>query len=159
MNRSLLHKAAEKGHLDVIKYLIEEKQYNAEPRDDNGNTPLHVAAYFGQLDIVKFFVIKQNISINAVNNDGKTPLENTANKNIIDFLTYYKCPICRPWKLIVIIISGNIFIVIILFIFRVIFVLRKMSSKDYAYNPLPGKTSKNGQKIVGAPISGMNIRA
>ena len=104
-------------------------------------------------------LLATNLDTLAVNNDGKTPLENTANKNIIDFLTYYKCPICRPWKLIVIIISGNIFIVIILFIFGVIFVLRKMSSKDYTYNPLPGKTSKNGKKIVGAPISGMNIRA
>ena len=68
------------------------------------------------------FSLKQlliSIFLHAVNNDGKTPLENTANKNIIDFLTYYKCPICWPWKLIVIIISGNILIVITLFIFGV----------------------------------------
>ena len=118
MNRSLLHKAAAlKGNLDMIKYLIEEKQYNAGPIDDHGNTPLHVAAFKGQLDIVKYFVIRQNVSIDVVNNDGKTPLENTENEKIIDFLMYYKCPICRPWKLILIITAGNIFIVIISFIF------------------------------------------
>ncbi|XP_015921097.2 uncharacterized protein [Parasteatoda tepidariorum] len=52
---TLLHIAAECGHLDIVKFLISE---NASLRAVNGfsSKPIHLAAREGQLHIVKYFI-------------------------------------------------------------------------------------------------------
>ncbi|CAK9253192.1 unnamed protein product, partial [Sphagnum jensenii] len=52
-----LHRAAEKGHLDVVKYLV-EKGADVKAANKYGYTPLHWAASSGKLDIVKYLVEK-----------------------------------------------------------------------------------------------------
>lgn len=52
---TLLHRAAEKGHLDVVMLLLELK---ADVQADGGSgwTPLHLAVSSGQLNVVKVLV-------------------------------------------------------------------------------------------------------
>ena len=42
--------ATEKGHLEIVKYFIEEvKDIELEPMDHDGLRPIHVAVRFGHL--------------------------------------------------------------------------------------------------------------
>jgi len=55
-NTTPLHLASEYGHLDVVRYLVEETNYDVECRDEDEETPLHVAAREGRLDIVQYLI-------------------------------------------------------------------------------------------------------
>ncbi|HEY6438199.1 MAG TPA: ankyrin repeat domain-containing protein, partial [Ignavibacteriaceae bacterium] len=48
-----LHRAARYGHLDVVKYLVEQKGADVNAVNKYGYTPLHRAARYGHLDVVK----------------------------------------------------------------------------------------------------------
>ena len=52
---SLLHVAAKKGNLSMVKLLIEQGA-NVNIQDESGNTPLHYAAANGKKDIVKYLL-------------------------------------------------------------------------------------------------------
>ena len=43
LKRTPVHAAAENGHLEHLKFLVEEKNLEVEPVDVNGDTPLHLA--------------------------------------------------------------------------------------------------------------------
>jgi len=60
-----LHNAAWRGHLDVVKLLLE---HGADPnvKDNAGNTPLHNAARRGRLDVVKLLLEYRNRRQHAV---------------------------------------------------------------------------------------------
>jgi ankyrin repeat protein len=47
-----LHRAAINGHLDVVKYLVEEKGADVKAAYNDGRTPLHRTAGSGNLDVV-----------------------------------------------------------------------------------------------------------
>ena len=66
--------AAAEGHLDVLKYFIEELHFDVNKKDDAGWTLLHWGAKFNQPEVVKYLVsVGADVSIK--NNDGKTPLD------------------------------------------------------------------------------------
>ena len=44
------------GHLDIVKYFVEERKCNIECKDQLGQTPLHYAAAQGRLAIVKYLI-------------------------------------------------------------------------------------------------------
>ena len=48
--------ASEFGHLDIVKYFVEERNWNIEFKDPFGQTPLHYAARNGRLAIVKYMI-------------------------------------------------------------------------------------------------------
>ena len=48
-----LHLASEKGHLDVVKYLVSEQQIDPLCEDEYGNTPLHGACAGGHQAVVE----------------------------------------------------------------------------------------------------------
>ena len=48
--------ASQSGHLDIVKYFVEERKCNVECKDQFGITPLHYAAAGGRLAIVKYMI-------------------------------------------------------------------------------------------------------
>lgn len=80
---SALVKAARSGHLNIVKYLLEEKKVKNEYYD-----PLIDAAQFGYLDIVKYLVKKgHNVDIQSYFNR-TTALELTSKNNHTDVVKY-----------------------------------------------------------------------
>ncbi|MGI9457145.1 MAG: peroxidase family protein, partial [Aeoliella sp.] len=51
--RSALHKAAFWGHVEAVRYLVEELKLDINSQDRLGDTPLHDAARFGHLEIAE----------------------------------------------------------------------------------------------------------
>nr|XP_033331128.1 putative ankyrin repeat protein RF_0381 [Megalopta genalis] len=72
--RTPLHYASTNGHLDTIKYLVEEKNVNFMVVDDDSWTPLHCASYIGHQDTVKYLVDEKNANSTVVDTAGRTPL-------------------------------------------------------------------------------------
>ncbi|KAK3241032.1 hypothetical protein CYMTET_49169 [Cymbomonas tetramitiformis] len=79
-----LHLAAENGHLEVLKILVESAGEEVKERmmlmeNEYGNTPLHLAAENGHLEVVKVLVesageeVKERMML-MENEDGDTPL-------------------------------------------------------------------------------------
>ncbi|MGV8118597.1 MAG: ankyrin repeat domain-containing protein [Candidatus Xenobiia bacterium LiM19] len=71
-----LHRAAEGGHLDVVKFLIERgADVNAQYSGGYGymNSPLHSAVAGGKKEIVELLIVK-GARINSRNKAGHTPL-------------------------------------------------------------------------------------
>jgi len=62
--RTPLHHASQCGHLDVIKYLIDEQKVYPSCQDKDDNSPLHTAALGGQLEVVKYLI--EEIACNPV---------------------------------------------------------------------------------------------
>ena len=48
--------ACQEGHLDLVKYLVNERSIDPVYELNNGMTPLHLACGKGQLDTVKFLI-------------------------------------------------------------------------------------------------------
>ena len=48
--------ASQYGHLDIVKYFVEERNCNIECKDSFGQIPLHYAAAWGKLAIVKYLI-------------------------------------------------------------------------------------------------------
>jgi len=87
--RTPLHWAAQHGHFELAKYIIEGLD-NKNPSDANGATPLHLAAQFGHLDIVKLiapFVSDKNPKTGKVY-DERTPLGLAAQFGHLDVVKY-----------------------------------------------------------------------
>jgi hypothetical protein len=83
-----LHWAAENGHLDVVKYLVEEKGADGKAADKNGNTPLHWAARYDHWDVVKHLVEQKGADVNASFNDSYTPLHLIAGYGKLDLVKF-----------------------------------------------------------------------
>ena len=68
----LVHLAAENGHLEVVRLLI-EKGADATAEDDDKSTPLHYAAENGHLEVVRL-LIEKGADATAANVYKSTPL-------------------------------------------------------------------------------------
>ena len=87
--RSILHAAAQKGHLELVKQLVENSE-DKNPQDEHGTTPLHNAAEGGQLEVVKFllpFLSDKNPKAGA-QWDERTPLHAAALKGHLEIVKY-----------------------------------------------------------------------
>ena len=51
-----LHLASNFGHLDIVRYLVEERNCDVVCRNKHGNTPLHYATLGGRLDVVQYLI-------------------------------------------------------------------------------------------------------
>jgi ankyrin repeat protein len=83
-----LSTAAVRGHLDVVKHLLE---LGADPSGSNadGNTPLHAAAFLCREEVVKLLLDK-GASLKAKNNNRETPIDVVSgkwNQGLADFYT------------------------------------------------------------------------
>ncbi len=57
-----LHYAAQKGHVELVQYLIKDYHAEIESRNSEKQTPLHLAAKYGQIETCKVMfkmIIKQ----------------------------------------------------------------------------------------------------
>ncbi|KAJ7589318.1 Pfs, NACHT and ankyrin domain protein [Mycena floridula] len=76
--------AAEKGHIDIVKLLL-EKNADSNICDKDQHTPLSYAAPWGHIDIVKL-LLEKNADPNICDKDQRTPLSYAAEKGHIDIV-------------------------------------------------------------------------
>ncbi|MGL9757811.1 MAG: ankyrin repeat domain-containing protein [Wolbachia sp.] len=84
---TLLTIAAEYGHVDIVKVLL-EKGANVNEKDFHGCTALHFAAKYGHVDIVEV-LLKEGAKVDSVDQCKRTPLHNAAENgyaNIVNAL-------------------------------------------------------------------------
>ena len=53
---TLLHLAATEGHLDKVKYMVEELGLSIDDLDDDYKTPLSSSMLFGQVDVAQYLI-------------------------------------------------------------------------------------------------------
>ncbi|GEM06499.1 ankyrin repeat protein [Rhodotorula toruloides] len=80
-----LHYGAQRGHVDVIKWLIEDCGAIPELEDGDGETPLHKAAHSGYLDVCRFLVSRE-VNVDATDSDGWTALHNASSRGWLDIV-------------------------------------------------------------------------
>ena len=68
-----LHCASYDGHLDIVRYLVEERNCNAQCRGNNGDIPLHRAAVGGRLDTVQYLISERGCDPMSRGWCGRTP--------------------------------------------------------------------------------------
>ena len=77
-----LHKAAERGHLDVVRVLVSEFKANVNvlgsSGDMKGDAPLHKAAAEGHLDVVRVLISEFKADVNICGSRNETPLVRAA---------------------------------------------------------------------------------
>ncbi|GAA5896655.1 uncharacterized protein JCM6883_006971 [Sporobolomyces salmoneus] len=73
-----IHHAAKKGHLEVLRWLVEDCGAMVGLEDSDGETALHKACLSGRVEIAEYLVGTQGVEIEGTDNDGWTPLHNAA---------------------------------------------------------------------------------
>ena len=81
---SLLHQAAEKGYINIMKVLA-SNQHDLDIKNANQETPLFVAVVSGNLEIVEF-LISYNVNPNIQNVHGHTLLHVAASIGYLDIM-------------------------------------------------------------------------
>lgn len=84
--RTPAHFACENGHLDCLRFLIEEKGCDINAADKFNMTLLHVAFEFGQINIIEYLL--NNGAQITTDVQGRTPLDIAAQKGQLDALRY-----------------------------------------------------------------------
>ena len=84
----LLHIAAAYGHLNIVRYFIEDRKLNAATESMDKETPLHLAALNGHLHIVKYLVGTQQVDPTSLDNNNFSPLHNACRSGNIDVVKY-----------------------------------------------------------------------
>ena len=80
--------AAQNGHFDVLKLLIQNHSNLINLKGYKGQLPLFPAASNGHLDIVKYLTSLSNKSIHIQDNDGQTPFIAAAKNGHSDVAEY-----------------------------------------------------------------------
>ncbi len=89
---SVLNAAAENGHLEVVKFLIEHGADVNQPVED-GSTALLLAAEEGHTAVVEYLLTCQGIKLNLENEDGETALSvatASGHTDIVNALSSYQ---------------------------------------------------------------------
>ena len=92
VGESPLHRACEKGFLDIVIYLHQagadmDKRIN-DAQTSWGDTPLHKAVMGGQLHVVVYLVEEVGVIIDSVDEDDNTPLHKAAYKGFLPIVDY-----------------------------------------------------------------------
>ncbi|XP_065220577.1 acyl-CoA-binding domain-containing protein 6-like [Planococcus citri] len=78
---ALLHWAADRGDLQIVRYLVEVKKANLNCLDSEGQTPLHYAAACGYPDVVQC-LIDAGADSKLTDNDNNTPKDVAENDSV-----------------------------------------------------------------------------
>ena len=81
IQRTPLHIAALKGHLDCVRALV-EKGANPSCRDFDESTPLHYAAEFGSINIIIFLIKESDANPSLKNKFGYEPSDIAQNNDV-----------------------------------------------------------------------------
>jgi hypothetical protein len=90
--RTILHHAAIKGHLNLVKHLIREYKMDPNNKDVSGNNALHHASSGGHLDIVMFLVDVHSMDPRLKDSHGYNAIHCTYrkhNSSNLDILFYF----------------------------------------------------------------------
>lgn len=80
-----IHWAADRGNIDMLRFLIFDMKANIELKDQDGQTALHYAASCGHTDIVKYLIgLGANTTVKDA--DGATPLDIASDQEIVNLL-------------------------------------------------------------------------
>ena len=82
-----LHIASAKGHLAMVKYLLECK-CDPQYKNNTGNTPMNCAALEGHLNILQFLITEKNHSPVARDFNGRTLLHNASQEGHLHIVKY-----------------------------------------------------------------------
>jgi ankyrin repeat protein len=82
-----LHLACQKGDLEMVKYLIQEKGVSRQPLNNFKWSPLHIACINGSLSLIKYLVEEAYLETNTRDINLKTPIDLCTNPKAIKFLT------------------------------------------------------------------------
>ena len=80
--------ASQYGHLDIVKYFVEERQCNVECKDPFGQTPLHFAAVHGRLALVKYMIEEKGCDPMYRDASGWTTLHYACKSANLDLVKY-----------------------------------------------------------------------
>ena len=80
--------ASEFGHLDIVKYFLEERKCNVECRDPLGQTPLHYATRGGRLAVVKYLIEEKGCNPMYRDASGWTTLHCACKSGNLDRVKY-----------------------------------------------------------------------
>ena len=83
-----LHYAACGGHLNVLRYFVEDRGYSATYQDQRGWTLLHHAALNKHLHLVQYLIEKQQVEPFSRNKRGHTALHQACAGGSIDVIHY-----------------------------------------------------------------------
>ena len=88
------HCACHCGHLDIVKYFVEERNCNLESRNGCGTNPLHYAVGAGNLNIVKYLMEERGANPMCTGEDNANVLHYACRSGNLDMLKYIekKCP-------------------------------------------------------------------
>jgi ankyrin repeat protein len=84
--REALNEACSAGYLDVIKYVSNVVDFEAQ--DDGGLAPMHYASLGGHLDVVQYLVEEHHVDISVEDNDRWTPLHFACLKGDLETVQY-----------------------------------------------------------------------
>ena len=93
-----LHYASQGGHVNIIRYLVNELGCDPYTKSCNyGTLPLHMACLGGQLSATKYFIKEQKFNPNIQNHHGYTPLHVASHHGHMDVILFLINEIdCNP---------------------------------------------------------------
>ena len=88
-NRTPLHIAAMNGHLELVKYFVENLNMDPNTRGFNEWAPLHHSSAEGHHNIVKYLIENCHCNADIRNKDNNTPLHFAASNGHLDLVKYF----------------------------------------------------------------------
>ena len=85
---TILHSAAQRGHMEMVKFLVKEASTDVESKDLDGLTPLSHAALNGHLETVKFLVEEAGADVESKDLWGCTALSWAASNGCVHVVKF-----------------------------------------------------------------------
>jgi ankyrin repeat protein len=81
-----LHLASFRGHVDIVRLLLNHKDIILNAFTQNAFTPLHLSAVKGHVAVVELLLQRKDIDPNIVSQSGATPLHLSSDKGHVDIV-------------------------------------------------------------------------